>query len=556
MSTNSEPSRPKLLDLTSDETAALHARLASKLSPEDLELMSGVLDCVLWLNTQLAQAKFTFNRLKKFFGFSTEKKKRSANDEAAGSVDDSSDDASPGDADTDSSTKPPRKSRRSGRFSASDYWGCETQLIPHATLSRGDACPTCVSHADDVTGRLYEVPAGVALRLSGQPMINGIRYELSTLRCGACGTRFRADLPDAIAEQPKYAPSCAAVIAFGHYYQGLPFKRIEASQSYQGVPLADATQWDLMQMLAAQVAPVFDALLSLAAEATVYSMDDTPQSILFDETGERSSQPSHGTVLLAQIDSHVIHVYDIGLRCAGAVISDMLRPRERTDSFCVMSDALTANKPKDLRADLLAKYIVCHCLVHGRRKFYDCLDGFPSEAGYVIDTLAVVYRHEAHCCEQGLSPADRLAYHLAHSAPELAGLRLWLLNHVRYSDKVEKNSPMGRAIQYWLSHWDSLTRFLQVEGAPLDNNVSERAIKYLIRYRKNAYFFKTPRGALIGGQLMTLIATAIANQINPVAYLIALQTHADAVADAPYLWLPWRYQATMDAITDALAEAA
>jgi hypothetical protein len=42
-----------------------------------------------------------------------------------------------------------------------------------------------------------------------------------------------------------------------------------------------------------------------------------------------------------------------------------------------------------------------------------------------------------------------------------------------------------------LNHWPKLTLFLQQPGAPLDNNIAERALKKAILNRKNALFYKT-----------------------------------------------------------------
>ena len=38
-------------------------------------------------------------------------------------------------------------------------------------------------------------------------------------------------------------------------------------------------------------------------------------------------------------------------------------------------------------------------------------------------------------------------------------------------------SGLGKAIQYLQNHWQELTLFLREPGAPLDNNVCERALK-------------------------------------------------------------------------------
>ena len=66
------------------------------------------------------------------------------------------------------------------------------------------------------------------------------------------------------------------------------------------------------------------------------------------------------------------------------------------------------------------------------------------------------------------------------------------------SGRVEPNSALGGSITYMLRHWQALTLFLRVAGAPLDNNICERALKMAIRHRKNSLFYKTlarcPRG--------------------------------------------------------------
>ena len=72
--------------------------------------------------------------------------------------------------------------------------------------------------------------------------MTGTRYTLEKLHCNLCGKTFTADIPQAIAKQPKYDVSARSNIAMTHYYLGLPFKRIELWQSMGGIPLADATQ--------------------------------------------------------------------------------------------------------------------------------------------------------------------------------------------------------------------------------------------------------------------------------------------------------------------------
>ena len=107
---------------------------------------------------------------------------------------------------------------------------------------------------------------------------------------------------------------------------------------------------------------------------------------------------------------------------------------------------------------------------------------------------------------------------------------------------MEPNSSLGKAFTYLLSHWESLTQFLRVEGAPLDSNAVERALKLIIRQRKNSLFYASTHSATVASMLTSLIATCAQAGVNALEYLVALQTHRSAVFRQPAAGLPWNYQ--------------
>ena len=110
---------------------------------------------------------------------------------------------------------------------------------------------------------------------------------------------------------------------------------------------------------------------------------------------------------------------------------------------------------------------------------------------------------------------------------------------------VEPNSSLGKAFTYVLNHWPTLTQFLRVAGAPIDSNPVERALKLIIRQRKNSLFYASRHSAQVASILTSLIATCVQAGVNALAYLVALQTHRSAVFRQPPAWLPWNYQATL-----------
>ena len=165
-----------------------------------------------------------------------------------------------------------------------------------------------------------------------------------------------------------------------------------------------------------------------------------------------------------------------------------------------MCDALSRNLPKEL------KTILGNCLAHARRQFVDVVENFPEGCRHVLETLGEVYKNDAFARERNLSPEARLQFQQDESGPVMEELQKWL--NRQFEDRlVEPNSGLGEAITYMLKHWEKLTLFLREPGAPLDNNICERALKKAILHRKNALFYKTENGAHVGDLFMSVIHT-------------------------------------------------
>jgi hypothetical protein len=240
--------------------------------------------------------------------------------------------------------------------------------------------------------------------------------------------------------------------------------------------------------------------------------------------------------VVALHDGFRVALFFSGRRHAGENLSEVLAHRVAgLPPPIQMCDALSRNLPRELQT------ILAHCLAHARRQFVDVYERFPGACGHLLESLAVVYHNDAKAREQQLSPEARLRFHQEASGPTMQDLHGWLSRQL--DEKLaEPNSGLGRAIAYMLRHWDKLTLFLRVPGAPLDNNVCERALKKAILHRKNALFYKTRNGARVGDLFMSLIYTCELNGANPFDYLTELQRHGDELAASPERWMPWNYR--------------
>jgi transposase len=430
-------------------------------------------------------------------------------------------------------------SKGHGRNGANAYTGADRIALKHDALNAGDACPET-----GCTGKLYRTKEpGTMVRIKGLPPLPATVYELEKLRCHLCGTVFTAKAPAGVGED-KFDETAASMIGLLRYGAGFPFKRLETLQDHLGIPLPASTQWETVEKAAFKLEPAFEALIDQAAQGEVLHNDDTPMKILeLIKENESETQPPDRTGMftsgiLSRRGDHLISLFFTGRRHAGENLERVLKKRaEALDAPIQMCDGLSRNLPGTL------KTILANCLAHGRRRFVEVVDNFPEQCEYILTSLGEVYHIDATAREQKLSPQARLELHQCHSAPVMDELKQWFDEQID-NKTVEPNSGLGEAISYMQKRWGKLTLFLHEPGAPLDNNLAERALKKAILHRKGSLFYKTQNGARVGDIYMSLIHTAELANINPFDYLCELQRHASDVAANPDQWMPWNYAET------------
>jgi len=439
-----------------------------------------------------------------------------------------------------------KKRKGHGRNGADAYKGAKRVKIAHESLKSGDSCPET-----GCTGKVYlSIDPGVIVRIKGLPPLPATVYELEKLRCNLCGTVFTAKAPEGIGEQ-KYDETAVSMIGCLKYGAGFPFNRLEKLEKNLGIPLPASTQWDLVNGASGKFVPLFDAIIDKAAQGELLHNDDTPMKILElmaeNQTPEYANDPSKRTGMftsgiISKCGDHLIALFFTGRNHAGENLQEVLEKRSKELAAPIqMCDALSRNLPKAF------EMILANCLSHGRRKFVDVVESFPEEVRYVLEIFAKVYKNDAVARQENMSPQDRLIFHQQESGPLMKELHKWLERQFE-EKKVEPNSSLGESITYMLKHWQALTLFLRKPGAPLDNNICERALKKAILHRKNSLFYKTRNGARVGDIYMTLIHTAELAEANAFDYLCELQRHAGEVKEDPGQWMPWNYRETLQRI--------
>jgi transposase len=439
-----------------------------------------------------------------------------------------------------------------GHRSANDFKNAFIATIALESLKERDPCPECPK------GILYRYPPGSVLSLIGEAPIQALCVKLDALRCGTCGAIFKAALPKLLATQSRAMPETKALVGIFKYKGGMPFYRFDMLQDTFGTRISKSELWEMVADVADSAMPIYSELCKEASKAEVVLVDDTHMIVLDllqenkrnqrlkeeqAKSTDKSKKANKGkdrtgmftTAILTEGLKHNIIAYFTGRCHAGENLDKLLDERPKGLPVPIEGcDALPCNKPKNHETQL------AFCNSHNRRHFFDLLLLWPKEAMHVLDLYSGVFYNEKVALERKMSKDDKLKYHQEYSSSIMMDIKKYCDNLLE-SKKIEPNDVFGKSIAYQNKHWDGLTLFLKVAGAPLTTNSVERSLKPTIRNRKNSLFYKTEWGALVGDIHHTIIETCIQNDVNPMDYLVACQICSEEVRKNPHLWLPWNF---------------
>lgn len=534
---NPKRREPGRIELTEEEFEALVRRLRENLLTTDDRLqIEQWLNALLWMGGELEARKLSIRRLQRLFGCQSEGISKIF-PQAVAAIEESSRTEPTQETKQEGPTaQEPAPPKGHGRLGAKDFPGARCFFHPHEKLKSGERCPQCQR------GNLYAIEPGTVLRIHGTAPFEAEIHAPEKLRCSTCGTVFTANLPDKLnLDKGRADPRAHALVALLRYGSGMPMYRLEGLQKALGVPLPASTQWDMIEDLANRLYPAYRALLKLSATAVQYHNDDTGVKILelkkqiAEEGSERTGIYTTGVLakLGPENDGHDISLFFSGNRHAGENLGQVLACRpEELPKPRLMCDALSRNEPDGVSME------VAFCLDHARRQFVDLAVQFPQACRYFLERLGDVYFFDTQT--RTMPDEERLKFHQKNSQPIMDELREWARSQLE-KKMVEPNSALGGALKYFLNHYEKLTGFCRVAGAPLSNAIVERLLKRAILHRKNSLFYKTQAGAWVGDVLMSLIETARLSGINVLDYLTVLYERSEALRRHPMAFLPWNY---------------
>lgn len=157
------------------------------------------------------------------------------------------------------------------------------------------------------------------------------------------------------------------------------------------------------------------------------------------------------------------------------------------------------------------------CLVHMRRPFFKLKD-FSEDAMMILKLFDTIFR-EDKLIKAGFSNPDGIRRErVLRIAPMLNDLKSYLDKLAKNLEK-EEEPELLKAVNYALTEYPCMLRCLEDGSLDLSNNVCERQIRRIAKYRNNSYFVGSPESGVRFARLMSHFANIRKHNLDPVEYL-------------------------------------
>jgi len=340
-----------------------------------------------------------------------------------------------------------------------------------------------------------------------------------------------APWPADVLARSKVDASVVAYTAAQHYCEHQPFNRIEQHLARMGVSLPRVNQVSLMEQLDERVLPLYQELCRQVLGSGYLHLDATPVDLC-----DRARPGAVRESTLWNYTSHDGQVF-----FAFEKSKSLKSPAELLEKagFKGLLQTDGANGLGKLGAGKQVVHL--GCLAHARRYFFKAVRAGELESMGYLCLINRIFRADRLSRHFGLGPEKHRRLRTTRSKALFDAL-------LKRADEAVSRTPpktlTGVAIHYLLAQKASLERCITVEGACLDNNAAERAIRPLKVGAKNWLHIGHPDAGPRLARLFSLIENCRLQDIDPELYLSDIISR---LLDHPMSriaeLLPWQWKA-------------
>ena len=393
-------------------------------------------------------------------------------------------------------------------------------------------CPCCNKPmqpiGEDITEELEFQPASFFKRVTVRVKYACPEHEEG----GVAGSKA----PQRMVPGGMLGPGLLAQILTSKYKDHLPLHRQHGIYLRHGVEIPETTMVSWVKLGHELLQPVVEVMRKTIIDSPRVNSDDT-RIVVQDRKHKGGSRKGFLWVYLnPELDAFF----------------DYTRGRSRDGPKKIFDERDKGLPPGHLQVDAYVGYdgifhtgrmIEVGCWAHARRGFYEAMTTAPEEGAWVLAAIRRLYAIEGQASNEHLGEEARLELRQSESGPLLDALYDYL-EGLRDTEKALPESPLGKAITYAVNQREALSRFLVDASLPLDNNISERALRQVVVGRRNWLFAGSDEGAKRAATIYSVVVSCWLQKIDPFSYLRDVLPRLAAGDDpqelTPRMWLSAR----------------
>ena len=157
------------------------------------------------------------------------------------------------------------------------------------------------------------------------------------------------------------------------------------------------------------------------------------------------------------------------------------------------------------------------CLVHMRRPFYKLKD-VSIDAMKMLKIFEDIFKEDRNIKDSFTNPDEITRERVLRIAPLLNDMKSYL-DKLKASLSAEEEPELLKAVNYALTEYPCMLRCLEDGSLDLSNNICERQIRRIAKYRNNSFFVGSPEAGVRFARLMSVFANIRNHKLDPVKYL-------------------------------------
>ena len=325
-----------------------------------------------------------------------------------------------------------------------------------------------------------------------------------------------APMPPRLIPGSIATPELLAYITTAKYVDGLPLYRIEKQLKRHGLSIPRQTMSNWIIHIGKSINDLLRLMLEETRSGPLIQLDETRVQVLKELDRPATSQ-SYMWVTVGYPDNKKIVMYHYRQTRSKEVPLTLLKGY----NGYIQTDGYSAYDDKGNEEGV----IHVGCFAHARRKFDEVLksDSDSENAKWFLEAVKRIYIIEKELRykldQENILPQVFEKERRELVSPILEQIKEWL---DRKSTEIPPSVLLGKAINYSLSQWGKMIRYLDSWLLTPDNNRVENAIRPFVIGRKNWLFCNTPSGAYASAGIYSIIETAKANDLEPFNYLYFL----------------------------------